>query len=197
MPFFWTVSSIIVYFNRLSTFKVQWRIYRQNSSRGWCHQKVLHSIVTGAIPLRWPCDYSDVTVGGQQPCWYAGTCQLPLESGFLGILLQLDIISYLRCPPPGLGIATVAGTRDLLTAAPNSSKDNGGGEHGLFRLNVSNLPLYLFDGLPNLAGKTSHTEGSARCLWLPNLSSLLPWQLYPSVQDTWSNVTTKYIIACL
>ncbi|MEQ2304135.1 hypothetical protein AMECASPLE_023853 [Ameca splendens] len=31
----------------------------------------------------------------------------------IGLLLQLDSIPYWRCPPPGLGIATVTGTADL------------------------------------------------------------------------------------
>ncbi|XP_056109510.1 uncharacterized protein LOC130087282 [Rhinichthys klamathensis goyatoka] len=62
------------------------------------------------------------------------------QPGPIGLLLQLDGILYFRCPPPGSGIAASTGTGDLTATAPSSRFDNGGGEHGPLRLNISSLP---------------------------------------------------------
>ncbi|KAI3375165.1 hypothetical protein L3Q82_021681 [Scortum barcoo] len=61
---------------------------------------------------------------GLRLAWPAGTCQLRQEShtgqhGPIGLLLQSDSIPYFRCPPPGSGIATTTGTRDLASTTSN------------------------------------------------------------------------------
>ncbi|XP_039541198.1 uncharacterized protein LOC120488650 [Pimephales promelas] len=72
------------------------------------------------------------------------------QPGPIGLLLQLDGILYFRCPPPGSRIAASTGTGDLTATAPSSRFDNGGGEHGPLRLNISSLPRDLDVALPEV-----------------------------------------------
>ncbi|XP_056114747.1 uncharacterized protein LOC130091080 [Rhinichthys klamathensis goyatoka] len=72
------------------------------------------------------------------------------QPGPIGLLLQLDGIPYFRCPPPGSGIAASTGTGDLTATAPSGRVDNGGGEHGPLRLNISSLPRDLVEAPPEV-----------------------------------------------
>ena len=65
------------------------------------------------------------------------------QHGPKGLLLQLDGIRLFQCPPRGSEIAALTGTSDLLATAPSIHVDNGGQEHGPFRLNVPSLPRNL------------------------------------------------------
>ncbi|KAK3534858.1 hypothetical protein QTP86_028556 [Hemibagrus guttatus] len=78
----------------------------------------------------------------------------PSQPGSIGLLLQLDGIPYLQCPPLCSGIAAATGTRDLTATSPDGCINNGGGEHGPLRLNVPNLPWDLVETLPEAVTST-------------------------------------------
>ncbi|XDV42619.1 hypothetical protein PO909_011248 [Leuciscus waleckii] len=69
----------------------------------------------------------------------------------IGLLLQLDGIPYFRCSPPGSGIAVSTGTVDITATAPSGHIENGGGEHGPLRLNISRLPRDLVEAPPEMS----------------------------------------------
>ncbi|XP_043103849.1 uncharacterized protein LOC122351062 [Puntigrus tetrazona] len=113
------------------------------------------------------------------------------QPGLIGLLLQLDGITYFWCPPPGLGVAATTCTRDFMATAPDVHVDNRGREHSPLRLNVSSLPrdpvkvlkisltgvsakhsqqtLMVRFGLPSLYSSDSQTSASEGTM------RLLPW----------------------
>lgn len=74
----------------------------------------------------------------QDPNICSGIYLLPSQPDSIELLLQLDSIPYLQCPPLGLGIATMTGTRNVTATVMT-----GSGKHGPLRLNVSCLPREL------------------------------------------------------
>ncbi|KAI3365876.1 hypothetical protein L3Q82_000855 [Scortum barcoo] len=86
------------------------------------------------------------------------------QHGPVGLLLQPDGIPYFRCPPPpGSGIATTTGTRDLASTTSNCRVDNGGRENMVHSDSMSPASLGICEKLfRRWELKTSLTEGSAR-----------------------------------
>ncbi|TWW77708.1 Sucrase-isomaltase, intestinal [Takifugu flavidus] len=62
-------------------------------------------------------------------------------------LLELDGSPHLWCPPSGTGITTTTSTSGLAATARDSRLDNGGAEHGPFRLNVPYRPRNMIKAL--------------------------------------------------
>lgn len=69
------------------------------------------------------------------------------QHGLMGLLFAIGGVPYFRRPPPGLGVAAMACTRDLTATATSSGVNNRGGEQGL---DVSNFPLDLGEALPEV-----------------------------------------------
>ncbi|XP_008310860.3 dynein assembly factor 3, axonemal-like [Cynoglossus semilaevis] len=84
------------------------------------------------------------------------------QQGSIGLLLQLDAIPYLRCPPTSLGIVATTGTRYLTATASDSRIHNGRVDHGSLGLNVSNLSRDLVKALPEVGAEGLPTGDSAR-----------------------------------
>lgn len=66
------------------------------------------------------------------------------------LLLQLDHVPYLRCPPRCPGPATTTDTRDLVSTAQSCHISNAGREHGLLWLIVSIFTWDLGEALPDV-----------------------------------------------
>ncbi|KAI3356041.1 hypothetical protein L3Q82_017312 [Scortum barcoo] len=102
----------------------------------------------GRVHLRVPilCFLIGRQVGGIEEILEVFLPPSPTMSSVEDSFFSLTAIPYFRCPPPGSGIATTTGTRDLASVHNfelRQRADNGGREHGPLGLNVPSLPRNL------------------------------------------------------
>ncbi|TWW60943.1 Adenylate kinase 8 [Takifugu flavidus] len=87
----------------------------------------------------------------------------------IGLFLQPDGSPHLWYPQSGTGITATTSTRGLAAATCDSCLDNGGAEHGPFRLNVHYRPRNTIKALTSLTGSSTKRSQQTltKCLGLP------------------------------